>query len=133
MDNTFNPLKKKKKISFDLNEELLEVVDGLAVISKNHRSAIIEALIGRGMIPFVDYLEKTWKRYLVDKKYEKIKPEMEKLIKDLKKFKEKHELLNPDYYLKTILSKKDLNEDTKKKLIKALKDMNLMPTDKKKR
>jgi predicted transcriptional regulator len=85
--------KKKKKISFDINEELLQRIDELASLSKNSRTVIINALLGQGMVPFINYLENTWKELLTEGKYGKIKKDMEKLLQDLKKLKEKYNYL----------------------------------------
>ena len=126
------PLEKKKKISIDLNDECLQVIDELAKLTKNSRTVIIEALIFRGTFPFLEYLEKSWKKFLDEGKYKKIEEEIKGLIKDLKKIKSKHTWLNPDYYWEALLSKKTLDKETKKNITDFLQDINLVPTNKKK-
>ncbi len=82
---------KKKKVSFDTNENLLNLIDKLAKLSSNNRTMIINAFIGEGMLPFFDRLERTWTEYLEryeGKSKEEVKKNTRKLIEDLKKLKE---------------------------------------------
>jgi len=131
MKEIFNPIKGKKKISLDINEEFLNVIDELATFTKNSRTAIIEAIIGRGIFPYFNLLENLWKDYLKEEKNEKAKKEIKNLLKGLEKIKTDNEWLNSDYYWENLL-KKNLDKETKKRIIKLLHYMNLMPTDKKK-
>jgi len=131
MENITNkPFKSRKKISLDLNEESLQIIDELAELSKNSRGVIMEALINKGMPPFFTFLEKTWKDYLTDKKYEKAHKELKNLLKGLKDIKAKHLWLDPSYNWEKVLSKKDLDEKTKKELIMVLQNMGWIPKDK---
>lgn len=82
--------KKKKKISFDINDRLLQLIDELANLTKNSRTVIINALLSLGIVPFFKSLEDTWKGYSTEGKYGKIKKDMEKLLQDLKKIKSKY-------------------------------------------
>jgi len=124
MEKVFNPFKKKKKISLDLDEEFLEVIDELASLSKNSRTLIVESLIGQGMFPFFKYLEKTWKGLLSERKYKehkKMEKEIENLLQGLNKIKANRVWLNPSSW-KALLSKEDWDEERKKEIIKFLKD-----------
>lgn len=135
MENVLNPLKKKKKISLDLNEEFLGVIDEVANLTKSNRNTIIEALISRGIFPYFNYLEQVWKRFLDEGRYKenkRMEEEITRLIKDLGKIKSKHQWLNSDYYWEMLLSKKNLDEETKKGMIRLLQDIDLVPTDKEK-
>lgn len=131
MDKIFKPFKEKKKISFDLNEEFLNVIDELANLTKNSRTTIIEAVIGRGLFPYFDLLKNLWEDYLSEYKNEKIKKEIKNHLQNLEKIKSNHEWLNPDYYWENLLSNKNSDKETKKRMIKLLRHMNLMPVDKK--
>ena len=92
-DIEYNKLfKKKKKISFDVNEELLQLIDELVKLTKNSRNVIINALLSEGVSPFLKTLETIWTSYLIDEKYEKIRKGMEKILKDLKKIKKSHSI-----------------------------------------
>ena len=80
------PFEKMKKISLDLNEEVLELIDEIANLTETNRTAVIGALIGKGMTPFFRYLEITWEGILINgnpdgRKKKKIK----NLLQDLKK------------------------------------------------
>lgn len=124
MEKLFNPLKKKKKISFDIDEEFLRIIDELVNLTKCSRTVIIESLISQGMIPFFNYLENTWKRILDEgryKEHEKMEKGIEKLLQNLKKIKSKYVWLNPSSW-KKLLSKENLNEKEKKEIIKFLQD-----------
>ena len=131
MKKIFNPLTKKKKISLDINEEFLNVIDELATLTKNSRTVIVESIVGRGMFPYLNLLENLWKDYLKNKKNEKVKKEIKDLLEDLERIKSDNEWLNSDYYWENLLSG-DSDKETKNRMIKLLKYMDLMPTDKKK-
>ena len=123
---------KKKKISMDISEEFLNIIDELATLTKSSRTAILEAVISRGIFPYFNLLENLWKNYLKEEKNEKLKKRIKNLLKELKKIKSNHEWLNPDYYWEDLLSKKNLDGKTKKRMIKLLHYLNLMPTNRKK-
>jgi len=79
------PFEKKKKISLDINESFLKIVDELAQLTKNSRGSIIEALVGQGMSPFCNLLETTWKGYLKEGKWDE--KEIKKLLQGLKRIR----------------------------------------------
>ena len=74
------PFEKVKKISLDMNEEILDIVDDLAKLTKTNRTVIIGSLVGQGFSPFFRSLENNWKNLLKDKS---IGNEKEKKIKEL--------------------------------------------------
>ncbi len=93
------PFKNMKKISLDLNEEILEIIDKLAKLTKTNRTVIIGALIGQGMSPYFRYLEKTWKGFLDEKKFdEKKKKLIKETLQNLKKIE--INMWDPDHYQK---------------------------------
>ena len=122
---------KKRKISLDMNKEFLEIIDEIANLTKTTRTTIIEAVISRGIFPYFDFLKNFWEDTLKEEKNERVKDGIKKLLDDLSKIKSNHEWLNPDYYWEMLLSKKS-DEETKKRMAKLLKYLNLMPLDKKK-
>jgi hypothetical protein len=122
---------KKRKISLDMNKEFLEIIDEIANLTKTTRTTIIEAVISRGIFPYFDFLKNFWEDTLKEEKNERVKEGIKKLLDDLSKIKSNHEWLNPDYYWEMLLSKKS-DEETKKRMAKLLKYLNLMPLDKKK-
>lgn len=84
---------KKKKISFDINDNLLNLIDEVARLTSNSRTVIINSMISEGVSPFFKTMEEVWKKYIEDykgKSSEEIKKRMKKLIEDLKKLKESY-------------------------------------------
>jgi len=118
---TNKPFNVRKKISLDINKEFLQTIDELAVLTKSNRTLVIESLLGKGMSPFLDYLENTWERFLSEGRYKEKKEGLEEALKNLRRIKEKYLLLNPQS-LKEFLSKKKLNEKKKKEIIKFLSE-----------
>jgi len=125
MENVIKkPFSRKKKISLDINDEVLKLIDDLAKLTKNSRTIILESIIHQGLSPFINLLEKRWKEMFIEENSE-IKKITKELLKDLKEIKEKYEWINPNYYQK-MLNNKDLDEETKKKIKKLLEDTKLM-------
>jgi len=79
------PFKNMKKISLDMDKEILQIVDELASLTKTSRTVIIGALIGKGMSPFFKYLESTWKGILIKRDSDEKKKKIKELLRDLKK------------------------------------------------
>ena len=89
MEKVYNKVfEKVKKISLDMDERFLKVIDELVKLTKTNRTLIIEALIGQGMAPFFKYLENTWKGYSNEGKWDKNVIKM--LLQNLKKIKGKY-------------------------------------------
>lgn len=80
---------KRKKISYDINEKSLEMIDEMASIMGITRSKIFDALVFSGIKAQVNFNLKTWESMKKDKKYEDRKWKIEELIKKLQNFKKK--------------------------------------------
>lgn len=93
------PFENMKKISLDVNEEFLEIIDDLVKLTKTSRTVIIGALIGKGMSPYFRYLESAWKEFLNEKKFDEKK---KKLIKEVLQGLKNLEISkwDPDHYKK---------------------------------
>lgn len=78
-----------KKISMNLNEKTLEMIDELAQIPGINRSQMVDALISAGFVYQTEFFEKAWKNFLKDKKYSDKQDSLKSLLKKLEKFKEK--------------------------------------------
>lgn len=79
---------KSKKISLNIEEKTLDLVDDLAKITEANRTVILLTLIGQGISPLVQFLEKEWNRYEKEKKADpkKIKEMKTKLASFKKKW-----------------------------------------------
>lgn len=92
-----NPFDNMKKISLDVNEEILDVIDELVKLTKSSRTTVIGGLIGKGMSPYFRYLESTWKGFLDEKKFdEKKKKLIKETLQDLKELEMNK--WDPDHY-----------------------------------
>lgn len=82
---------KKKKISYDINVSILEMIDELAKVTHCSRSQILDAILFPGTRAEVETMIKSWKEFAKDNKLQgKEKQElMKKLIKDGENFKKK--------------------------------------------
>ena len=79
-----------KKISVNLDEKTLNLIDDLSEIVGTTRTNIISALLGYGIKKYVDMLEKIWANMKKDRKYNKEK--LDKKLEKLQKFKKKYEV-----------------------------------------
>lgn len=84
---------KTKKISCDINEKTLNMVDELAKIQNLSRSKILDVLLFAGVVTHINSTIEEWNRMkkdglkdLVHKENEK---EIEEVIKKIEKFKKK--------------------------------------------
>jgi hypothetical protein len=80
---------KTKKISVNINEKTLDMIDELAAIPGMTRTQMIDALVSAGFVYETEFLEKSWKKFLKDKKYIDKKDLLNGLLGKLGKFKEK--------------------------------------------
>lgn len=87
MEKTYkNPFDNMKKISLDVNEEILQIIDELAKLTKTSRTVVIGAIIGKGMSPYFRHLESAWKEFLNEKNLdEKKKKKVKEALQNLKK------------------------------------------------
>ena len=78
------PFGKFKKISLNMSDEILEIIDSLAKITKTNRTVVIGAVIGKGLPPYFQYLRESWQGYLKDKSLdEKKKKVISQALMDL--------------------------------------------------
>jgi hypothetical protein len=82
---------KKKKISYDIDEKMLNMLDEMAGITHCTRAQVLDAIIFPGARAQTEIMLKLWKEWIKDKKFEgKEKQEMiKKIIKDTEAFKKK--------------------------------------------
>ena len=82
---------KKKKISYDINVKMLEMIDELAEISHCTRAQILDTIIFPGTKAQVETMINAWKEWIKDSKFaDKEKQDrMKKLIKDVENYKKK--------------------------------------------
>lgn len=80
---------KIKKVSFNINEKTLEMVDGLKKIYGTDRTNTIGAIIMSGIKAQTNFTEKLWKVWVNDKKYVDKKKLITKKLKEIKEFKKK--------------------------------------------
>ncbi|MBU2458898.1 MAG: hypothetical protein KKB29_00860 [Nanoarchaeota archaeon] len=121
---------KRKKVSLNLFEGHLQVLDELATLTKTNRETMIDAVLSTGILSYLNYIEKTWARILKDKKYkenEVIHREIKNLLNGLKKIKSKYKWLDSNLVIKDVSSRKDLNDKTKKGLLRTLSDFGIVP------
>lgn len=79
------PFGTMKKISLNMNDEILEIIDSLAEITKTNRTIVIGAILGKGISPYFRYLQESWQEHLKDKSLdEKKKKIISKALEDLK-------------------------------------------------
>lgn len=81
---------RTKKISINLDESTLNLIDDLVKITKKTRTDIIGVLISYGVKGFVEYLENAWMNMKKNKKNDILR--IDHKLSELKKFKEKYEV-----------------------------------------
>ena len=85
------PFENMKKISLDMNEEILQIIDELAKLMKTSRTVIIGTLVGKGMSPFFKDLKDTWKSWVIKKETDEAKKKKIKvLLKELVNIERKY-------------------------------------------
>lgn len=81
-----NPFLQKKKISLDIDKDLLGFVDKLAALTKASRTFILETTIAKGYNPLIESLKISWETLLRQDGLPKGKKEnLNKLLKGLQK------------------------------------------------
>lgn len=81
--------KKTKKISYNIHEENLKMIDELAKIVGMTRTQILDALIVSGTKAQVNYMIGVWAVLKRDKKYKDKKKKVNELLKKMIEFKSK--------------------------------------------
>lgn len=80
---------KIKKVSFNINEKTLQMVDELKRIYETDRTNTLGSLIMSGIKAQIEFTEKMWKKWLTDKEYSDKKILIKKKLEEIKKFKNK--------------------------------------------
>ena len=79
---------EQKKISLNLDKNTLTMVDELSKILKADRTIIITNLIGHGIHPMIEYLEKVWSNMKKEGSRDQIKT-ADKLLSEITSFSKK--------------------------------------------
>ena len=79
---------KKDKITLNLEENTVAMVDELAEISKTNREMMICALIGKGIKELVEDMSKSWEKIAAEKNDAKAKS----LVAKIKAFEKKWDI-----------------------------------------
>jgi hypothetical protein len=84
---------KRKKISYDILEYHLTMIDELAKITSCTRAQILDTLLFPGMRFEVEFMIKSWKKVVASEKGKNrvIQEKIRKLLKDTEDFKKKWE------------------------------------------
>ena len=80
---------KIKKISYNINEKTLEMIDELAKITEVDRTRILDAITFSGVKAQTNFLIKGWEKLRKDKKFEDKKQKIDRLLKKIREFKKK--------------------------------------------
>ena len=86
--------KGTKKISLNMNKELLEIVDDMAKVFEMNRSQIIFTLLKFGVKEQVSITEDMWNLWLKKERFPNKKGIIQKKLKELKSFKDKWDIEN---------------------------------------
>ena len=80
---------KEKKVSFNLDQRIIDLIDEVADTTKTNRTAIVTAICKDGLPNYLDFLLKEWNSLLNNPKYGDKKDTIQSCIKSVKKIKEK--------------------------------------------
>jgi len=80
---------EKKKISYNVNEKTLEMVDELAGILGASRSQMLDSLIVSGIWAHTTFSIKTWESEKKKKEYRDRIEKIEEIIKKMKEFRKR--------------------------------------------
>ena len=80
---------KTQKISHNINEKTLEMVDGLSKITGTTRTQMLDAVIVSGIKAQTNFIIKHFEKLKKDKKFEDKKRKIEELLGKVKEFKKK--------------------------------------------
>lgn len=79
------PFEKKKKISLDIDEEFVRIIDDIAKLTHAKRSQIVISLFGVGFYPLFRQIEGPWQAMLATSQDEKMKKVLRELLEGLNK------------------------------------------------
>jgi len=90
MDVSITPLEevKTKKVSFNIEVQMLELIDDLTKLLKSNRTIVFMGLIGLGIQNYMKSLKTNWEKLKKSKPEKKAK--IDALLKGLSKIEEKH-------------------------------------------
>lgn len=92
---TNQPLTKERKISINLDEKVLKVIDCLAKLTKSNRTMVVTAIANKGISPIIEEMKKVWTGLLVKGNLEGAqKKNIEILLKDLEEIKKNWKKIN---------------------------------------
>ncbi|MFH1311562.1 MAG: hypothetical protein ABIH65_04110 [Nanoarchaeota archaeon] len=80
---------KKKKISHNINEKTLEIIDEMAKITGMNRTQILDGIIMSGIKAQTNYNIKTWELLKKDKEFKDKKERIKELLGKIREFKKK--------------------------------------------
>ena len=80
---------KTKKISHNINEKTLEMIDELAKITESDRTKILNAIIFSGIKSQTNFMIKEWENLLKQREYKSKKKRIGGLLEKIKNFKKK--------------------------------------------
>jgi glycerol-3-phosphate responsive antiterminator len=81
-------LEGKKKISLNLDENLLSLVEDMAKLSKTNKTMMIEAFVYRGIANQMRYMEETWIKMKSNPSVDQKK--VKQVLQELQEIKKKH-------------------------------------------
>ena len=80
---------RTKKISHNINEKTLEMIDEMSKITGMTRTQMLDAILFSGVKAQTNFMIKSWEVFKKDKKLKAKREKIEELLGKLKKFKEK--------------------------------------------
>ena len=90
MDVSITPLNevKTKKVSFNIEVQVLELIDDLTKLLKSNRTMVLMGLIGLGIPSYMKSLKTSWNK--IRKSNPEKKSKIDALLKELSKIETKH-------------------------------------------
>jgi len=86
-----NPTNFTKKISLNMNTNILNLVKDIAKLTKTTNTLVIEALLVKGISPLMKQFKDSWTAVFYNIKDKNKKENLTRLLKELKKISEKEE------------------------------------------
>jgi len=86
-----NPLNFRRKISLNVNIEILNLISELAKLTKTNNTLIIESLLVNGISPLIKQFKTTWTTMSCDTKDKEKKEHLNRILEELKIICEKEE------------------------------------------
>ena len=80
---------RTKKISHNINEKTLEMIDEMSKITVMTRTQMLDAILFSGVKAQTNFMIKSWEVFKKDRKFENQKVKIEELLGKMKEFKKK--------------------------------------------